>query len=144
MGRTFGSFTYFSPISTPEEGPERRVDRVPSPDVPAVEPARAPEGLFTVNVLSLLSPHPTGGYDQVKHWPNGNVSFLLKGELHRVDGPAFLGADGSMAWLRHGRETRSDGPAVCGPDGEVEYWIDGHQVDPPFEDRPALHSAQWS
>jgi hypothetical protein len=76
----------------------------------------------------LESPHPTGGYDQILAWPNGNVSYLRNRELHRDDGPAFLGADGSRSWHRNGREHREDGPAVECPDGPDEWWLDGRQV----------------
>lgn len=76
----------------------------------------------------LESPHPTGGYDQVVTWPNGNVSYLLRGQLHREDGPSFVGADGSRSWHRNGREHREDGPAVHCPDGHHQWWLDGRQV----------------
>ena len=37
--------------------------------------------------------------------------------LHRDDGPAYTGADGSTLWYQHGKLHRDDGPAVERPDG---------------------------
>lgn len=77
-------------------------------------------------------PHAEGGYDEVQNWPGGNVCYLLNGVFHRLDGPAFVGADGSTIWLREGKEHREDGPAVENPaDGVLEYWIDGIHLDGP-------------
>jgi hypothetical protein len=42
--------------------------------------------------------------------------------LHREDGPA-LEADGSKYWFNEGRMHRTDGPAVIGADGSSHHWI---------------------
>ena len=76
----------------------------------------------------LGSPHSTGGYDQIRIWPNGNITYLRNRELHREDGPAFVGADGSRTWHRNGREHREDGPAVECPDGHHQWWLEGKQL----------------
>jgi hypothetical protein len=35
---------------------------------------------------------------KMKVHPNGSKEWYLNGELHRTDGPAFEGADGSKEW----------------------------------------------
>ena len=56
-----------------------------------------------------------------------------KGELHRVDGPAVVGADGFQAWWLNGKRHRADGPAVVYKSGYREWWLDykKHRVDGP-------------
>lgn len=72
--------------------------------------------------------HALGGYDDIVSWPNGSTSYLLHGELHRTDGPAFVGADGATTWLQFGREHRINGPAILSPHNADEYWINGVQT----------------
>ena len=54
-----------------------------------------------------------------KHWYNED------GELHREDGPAFEGANGTKFWYLNGELHREDGPAVEYLDGTKEYWLNG-------------------
>lgn len=40
------------------------------------------------------------------------IQWELRGELHRVDGPAVEYNDGDVSWYLHGQRHREDGPAV--------------------------------
>ena len=64
---------------------------------------------------------------------NGNQHWITDQTLHRADGPAFSGADGTLAWYFNGRLHRTDGPAVILPDGTMEWFIEGkrHRTDGP-------------
>jgi hypothetical protein len=68
----------------------------------------------------------------------------LDGKLHRVDGPAYEGADGRKRWWLNGKLHRVDGPAVEGADGRKEWWLNGklHRVDGPAIEY-ADGSKQW-
>lgn len=64
----------------------------------------------------------------VRYW-NSN------GEIHRLDGPAVIEADGRRIWRYKDLTHRKDGPAVIGPpyffpNGDIEvyleYFEDGH------------------
>lgn len=82
------------------------------------------------------------------------MEYRKNGELHRLDGPALLTADGLEAWYRHGVLHRVDGPAFVfgiveewhfdgklhrddGPAVKVgeyeEYWVHGEQILPSEE-----------
>lgn len=78
----------------------------------------------------LDAPHPTGGYDEIRDYPDGRRCYLLDGLFHRLDGPSFIGADGHTVWHKHGLEHRTDGPAIQYPDGTEEYWAGGVNVSP--------------
>jgi len=56
-----------------------------------------------------------------------------KGELHRVDGPAKIWADGRQEWWVKGLRHRDDGPAVICSDGGQEWYVNGirHREDGP-------------
>jgi hypothetical protein len=56
-----------------------------------------------------------------------------KGQLHRLDGPAFIWSDGSQWWWVDGKCHRTDGPAIVMADGDQEWWVDGkpHRLDGP-------------
>jgi hypothetical protein len=51
-----------------------------------------------------------------------------KSELHRVDGPAVVSADGFQAWWLNGKLHRADGPAVVYKNGDCEWWVDGELI----------------
>jgi hypothetical protein len=55
------------------------------------------------------------------------------GELHREDGPAIEGANGTKKWYLNGKLHRVDGPAIEWEDGDKEWWLNGkrHRVDGP-------------
>jgi len=45
--------------------------------------------------------------------------------LHRVDGPAVIGAGGSKFWHLNGKRHRIDGPACEWANGSKSWWVDG-------------------
>lgn len=64
-----------------------------------------------------------------------NFRWYQHNELHRLDGPAVLFANGQREWWREGILHRQDGPALY-KEGEEQYgewWIDGdhHRDDGP-------------
>jgi hypothetical protein len=63
----------------------------------------------------------------------GSKQWCLDGKLHRVDGPAYEGADGRKRWWLNGKLHRVDGPAWEGADGTKEWFLNGkrHRVDGP-------------
>ena len=50
-----------------------------------------------------------------------------KGELHRLDGPAVEGYNGTKEWWINGKPHRIDGPAVEWSSGRKEWYIDGEE-----------------
>ena len=52
---------------------------------------------------------------------NGTKQWLLKGKLHRTDGPAVEAANGTKEWYFNGNLHRSDGPALEEADGTKEW-----------------------
>ena len=64
-----------------------------------------------------------------------------KDQLHREDGPAYEGADGTKEWWINGQPHREDGPAIEWFDGTKEWFINGkkHREDgPAYEDADGL------
>lgn len=59
---------------------------------------------------------------------DGSKEWYLNGNLHREDGPAVEYADGSKEWYLHGNRHRLDGPAVEWKDGTKEWWINGEKL----------------
>jgi len=58
--------------------------------------------------------------------PDGTVEHRdAQGQLHRLDGPAFEGADGTKWWYQNGLLHRLDGPASEWANGSREWWICG-------------------
>jgi hypothetical protein len=56
----------------------------------------------------------------------GNVTYYNKeGQLHRLDGPAYEGSDGTKTWCQNGKRHRLDGPAVEWGDGSKFWWLNG-------------------
>jgi len=56
-----------------------------------------------------------------------------KGQLHRLDGPAIEGSNGSKDWYQNGQRHRLDGPAFEGANGD-KYWYQNdqhHRLDGP-------------
>jgi hypothetical protein len=45
---------------------------------------------------------------RVKVWANGDKFWCLKDKLHREDGPAYEGADGSKFWYLNGEEVTEE------------------------------------
>ena len=69
---------------------------------------------------------------------NGTKQWLLKGKLHRTDGPAVEAANGTKEWYFNGNLHRSDGPALEEADGTKEWYFNGkrHRTDGP--------AAEWA
>ncbi len=62
--------------------------------------------------------------NKTKWWYNS------KGELHRLDGPAVEGEDGTKEWYQNGQLHREYGPAVEWSSGDKEWWINGKRFTP--------------
>ena len=80
-----------------------------------------------------VTPHPTGGYVTVKGSASGFQFLNAEGKLHRLDGPAVEGLDGSFQWWVDDKRHRLDGPAIEWSDGTREWWVDDkrHRLDGP-------------
>ena len=61
------------------------------------------------------------GVDGTKRW-------YVEGVLHRSDGPAEEWPDGSRCWHQNGARHRMDGPAFEKPSGYQEWWVNGEQM----------------
>jgi hypothetical protein len=57
----------------------------------------------------------------------------INGTLHRLDGPAitmYAGLYiGYQAWYKNGQKHRLDGPARIFKDGSCEWWIEDNQIN---------------
>ena len=55
------------------------------------------------------------------------------GQLHRIDGPAVIHANGSRSWFQDGLRHRTDGPAIVRADGSKVWYQNGklHRTDGP-------------
>jgi hypothetical protein len=60
--------------------------------------------------------------------PDGSKEWLLRGKLHREDGPAREDADGTKNWCLNGKLHRIDGPAVEWDDRPSEWFLNGKKV----------------
>ena len=49
-------------------------------------------------------------------------------EIHREDGPAVIGKDGTKEWLINGKLHREDGPATIWSNGRKEWWLNDSSV----------------
>jgi hypothetical protein len=83
-----------------------------------------------------LSELPTD-FTGIAELTNGEKHWYLNGKLHRVDGPAWEGADGSKEWFLNGKLHREDGPAIEYPNGSKQWYLNGqrHRVDGPAYER---------
>ena len=63
-----------------------------------------------------------------KHEKFGDIYWYLDGQLHREDGPAFEGSNGTKNWYLKGKLHREDGPAYVWGDGKKSWWINGSQI----------------
>jgi hypothetical protein len=48
--------------------------------------------------------------------------------LHREDGPAYEGYDGTKAWYINEKTHREDGPAIEWKDGSVSWYLNGEKL----------------
>ena len=85
------------------------------------------------------------GKPVMKQYANGDKEWYLKGELHRVDGPARERADGSKEWFLNDKRHRVDGPAVEYADGYKVWYLNDelHRVDGPAVERADGSKAWW-
>jgi hypothetical protein len=81
----------------------------------------------------------------VKVYGSGTKEWYLNGNLHRVDGPAYEGANGTRSWFLNGKLHREDGPAVEWADGSKGWYLDDrkHRVDGPACERADGSKAWW-
>lgn len=89
--------------------------------------------LLLISGMKVLTAEATYYFDQPGEWViDGIVNYS---HLHRVDGPAYEGADGTMEWYLHGKCHREDGPARIGLYGS-KYWFSHGELH--REDGPAI------
>ena len=68
---------------------------------------------------------------------------MLFRSRHRLDGPAFIGADGTQEWWVNGQLHRLDGPAVIGADGTQEWWVNGKNITREANQWMTQQSINW-
>jgi len=81
------------------------------------------------------------GFTGVVRYPNGSKEWWLNGQRHRVDGPAWEGADGSKEWYLNDKRHREDGPAREWADGSKEWYLNDKRHR---EYGPAIEGANGS
>ncbi len=59
---------------------------------------------------------------------SGYQAWYQHGQKHRIDGPAWIGADGVQVWYQHDKLHRDDGPAWVDINGYQEYWLNGTEL----------------
>ena len=59
----------------------------------------------------------------IAEWPSGTKQWFLNARYHRVDGPAYEGANGYKSWYLNGALHRENGPTIEDPDGSKEWWL---------------------
>ena len=59
---------------------------------------------------------------------DGLKSWYIHGELHRTDGPAVIEATGATAYYQNSKLHRTDGPAIITADGIEEFYVNGKQL----------------
>jgi hypothetical protein len=64
---------------------------------------------------------------------DGTKYWYLKGDLHRVDGPAVENSNGDKCWYINGKLHRVEGPALERVNGNKAWYLNGqrHRVDGP-------------
>jgi hypothetical protein len=78
------------------------------------------------NIICELYHMPTEPVMRVNKY--GAEEWLVNGQPHRTDGPAYIAKDGYQAWWVNGKRHRTDGPAVIWHDGDHEWFINGVDV----------------
>ena len=63
----------------------------------------------------------------------GTQEWRVRGQLHRLDGPAVIWAAGTQAWWVAGQRHRLDGPARICAAGTQAWWVNNqlHRLDGP-------------
>ena len=59
---------------------------------------------------------------EIGEWNNA------EGQLHRVNGPAVIYADGDKEWWQNDRLHRTDGPAIEDADGTKAWYLKGKRL----------------
>ena len=59
---------------------------------------------------------------------DGTKGWYLNGVRHRTDGPAVEYATGAKLWYVNDQLHRTDGPAYEGADGSKEWWVNGKRL----------------
>ena len=59
---------------------------------------------------------------------NGTKEWYKDGELHRLDGPAIEHSNGDKEWYKDGKLHRLDGPAIIRVDGTEIWSIDDERL----------------
>lgn len=60
---------------------------------------------------------------------NGDEKWIRgDGELHRLDGPAYISKSGDKEWWVNGKPHRLDGPAIDWINGVQSFYIDGKRI----------------
>jgi hypothetical protein len=65
------------------------------------------------------------------------------GQFHRLDGPAYIGADGSQVWFVNGKCHRLDGPAYIGADGTQQWFVNGNNITDEIEERMKCNNVSY-
>ena len=55
--------------------------------------------------------------------------YLLNGNYHCEDGPAYIHKSGLKKYYVHGKLHRTDGPAIIFPNGGKSWYINGKNID---------------
>jgi hypothetical protein len=59
---------------------------------------------------------------------DGNREWYVNDKLHRLDGPAVEHSNGARVWYKRGKRHRLDGPAVEYADGYKSWYVDGKKM----------------
>ena len=62
---------------------------------------------------------------------------------HRLDGPAWIGADGVEEWWVNGVRHQLDGPAEIDTYGWAEWWIDGRLMTSQIKEWMIARDVTW-
>jgi hypothetical protein len=75
---------------------------------------------------------------EIRQYVDGRTEYLMDGERHREDGPAYVGADGTKVWFLNGKRHREDGPAIEDANGAKAWSRYGelHREDGPAIEYP--------
>ena len=69
----------------------------------------------------------------------GGKQWRLHGQLHRVDGPAWISTEGTKSWYQNDLLHRVDGPAVEHSNGSRHWYLNGKRHR---EDGPAFYDIE--
>ena len=78
-------------------------------------------------------------------YADGTQAWCVNGQLHRIEGPAYIGENGTQEWLVNGERHRLAGPAYIGANGTQEWWVNGqlHRLDGPASIRASGKQEWW-